>query len=245
MKCVCVDDERIFLKQIAEYIKLYQRKNAVLIDLTCCQSPESLLDDAEWNLYDLYILDIDLKHEIDGLELAKKIRGSVDNAKIVFLTSCDQYALESYECHAEDYIMKAKLDKLGRILDQVKREEEKNQYLIVAGRTSIVKIKISDIRYIYKDGKDSVIVCGENQYEAMRRPLYQIYEEIQKPEMLKIGNNYIINMLHVVSMMEQDIYFDLGKPIHIGRNQKKMVSKTICDFWDLQKQKKPIAGRVI
>jgi CheY-like chemotaxis protein len=76
---LAVDDQSVHLTSLAAHVKDTPYK------LVCLTSGEDALRYIEKNSPDLFILDI-MMPEMDGCELAKKIKASGQKAKIIFLT---------------------------------------------------------------------------------------------------------------------------------------------------------------
>lgn len=57
---------------------------------------------------------------LNGLEVASRVRETDDAARIIFVTSSRDFAVESYEVRASGYLMKpAQYDDLARVLDRL------------------------------------------------------------------------------------------------------------------------------
>lgn len=56
--------------------------------------------------YDLVLLDIILNEHLNGIDVAKKIRTCNSNVPIMFITKTAQFAVDSYDVDAIDYILK-------------------------------------------------------------------------------------------------------------------------------------------
>lgn len=170
MKCVCIDDEKVFRREIEKVIDRYRNRNKVQIEMRFYEKPELLLYDLkEWETFDLYILDIVLGGDMNGLSLAGEIRKLDKNARIVFLTFHSEFALEGYEYHPFHFILKDQMEKLDDILEQVfqEMEEEKGQIRLIPRRTGVEKVRYREICYIYKKGK-IVYMSAETDGTAQR-----------------------------------------------------------------------------
>ena len=91
MRIVIVDDEQDFLSNLKNMIsKSYPEPNK----LNICEfgSGEEFLNNFKKNMYNVIILDIEMK-ELNGLETAEKIRSADRFVIIVFLTSHQEFAL--------------------------------------------------------------------------------------------------------------------------------------------------------
>ena len=101
MKILLVDDEELQL------IRLEGACKGVLPDATFLSftNPVKALEEASKNKVDLAFLDIEMP-EINGIQLAKKLKAINPKTKIIFVTAFNNYALEAYKLHASGYITK-------------------------------------------------------------------------------------------------------------------------------------------
>lgn len=101
MKVLLVDDEELQL------IRLEGACKGVLPDATFLSftNPVKALEEASKNKVDLAFLDIEMP-EINGIQLAKKLKAINPKTKIIFVTAFNDYALEAYKLHASGYITK-------------------------------------------------------------------------------------------------------------------------------------------
>ena len=81
-------------------------------------SAKSFLFSYPDNPCDLILLDIEMK-ELNGMELAKKLRSDGDMLPIVFITGYSDYIGDSYEVEALHYLLKpVNKQKLFAVLDR-------------------------------------------------------------------------------------------------------------------------------
>ena len=101
MKAICVDDERILAEELA----------AMCMELPEITEVKSFIwarDALDWlenNPVDLALLDIDMP-EINGIQLAAKIKNKWPKTAIVFITGYNQYAVDAFAVRAVGYLMK-------------------------------------------------------------------------------------------------------------------------------------------
>ena len=100
-KILAVDDVSIFLKNLTMQLKDYP------YDLMCISSGKFALRYIQANTPDLFILDIEMP-DMNGYELAEKIRALGHTAPIIFLTGASQKdnIVKALQIGAADYILK-------------------------------------------------------------------------------------------------------------------------------------------
>ena len=101
MKILLVDDEKLQLIRLLNTVKkvlpdseIFSYTNPVL----ACKENEN-------NLIDIAFLDIEMP-EINGIELAKKLKKINPKINVIFVTAYDNYALDAYKLHASGYVTK-------------------------------------------------------------------------------------------------------------------------------------------
>ena len=94
LNCLVVDDEPLAL----ELMKSYVGRTPFLTLQGACANAVEVLERLEKNDIDLLFLDIQMP-EINGLELSRLIGGQ---AKVIFTTAFEQYAVEGFKVDAVD-----------------------------------------------------------------------------------------------------------------------------------------------
>ena len=138
MKTIIVDDDPQMLKvfqQMSEGIRT--------IELTGIYTlPQEALRFACRERVDLAVLDISMP-EMNGIELAKKLREIRNDMLIVFITAFDGYIREANELGADDYIVKpykrATIERMAERMQLLARRQEKAVYVQAFGRFSVLK----------------------------------------------------------------------------------------------------------
>ena len=131
MKIAIVDDNEDDRKRLQEEItKICDNKSRKDFEITEFFSGEDFINLIEKNenkkYFDIVFLDIYM-NGITGIETAKKLRETDNQSKIIFITTSNEFASESYEVKAYDYLIKPFSKE--RILKTMERisEDEKNR----------------------------------------------------------------------------------------------------------------------
>ncbi len=112
MRIAIVDDEREFLLNLKSMIsENYPEPDK--LSISEFGSGEEFVKNFKKNMYDIIILDIEMK-ELNGLETAEKIRSADSSVIIVFLTSHQEFALQGYEVNAFRYMLKSQPETMYR-----------------------------------------------------------------------------------------------------------------------------------
>ncbi len=234
MRIAVVDDNEEILYLIRSYImkELDQR----LDHCDIYQKALGILSNLEDGVcYDVYFLDI-VMPEMNGLELAKKIRRCQENAYIVFVTAYKEYALDSYdnEIRAYQYIMKDKMqEKIPEVLRAISHEleDKKENYYIIHNKLRYEKIDVNDIVYVYKKEKNSVFVTHQKEYKD-RKSIRQTLKDLGRSDFLSVDAGRIVNIHHILRIEGDTIYLDNGTNLYASMENIRKVKKEIRNYWE-------------
>ncbi|MGO9819463.1 MAG: LytR/AlgR family response regulator transcription factor [Solirubrobacteraceae bacterium] len=101
LNILAVDDERPQLQDLARLLRGFQ----IVDDVECAFDGHDALAKASSGQYDAIFLDV-LMPDLDGLELARVLRRFAAPPQLVFVTAHDSAAVEAFELHALDYLLK-------------------------------------------------------------------------------------------------------------------------------------------
>lgn len=195
--------------------------------------PELLLFDVnEGKEYDVYFLDIDMP-ELNGLDLAKRIREMQRKPIIIFLTSFPNFALASYDIkiQAYQYILKQKMkEKLPAVMKSIVVEINEPRFYAIQNQVRFSRISCEDVLYMRKDGKNVVIVTTAGEYRE-RKTLEKIVKDMNLPELIFIERGYVVNILHIQNIKNNVINMDNGEELFISRNKISEVKTKVNEYW--------------
>ena len=103
LRIAICDDEIQFQKMIKTILEEYLNTKEMEYSIDLYESGVDLLNgDIEVSTYDIVFLDINMA-ELDGLDVAKKIREYSEDIEIVFVTAYASYSMEGYKVRAVRY----------------------------------------------------------------------------------------------------------------------------------------------
>ena len=101
MKILLVDDEKLQLTRLEETVK------SVLpsVDIVSYTNPVLALNENKNTKIDIAFLDIEMP-KLNGIQLAKSLKGINPKINIVFVTAFDRFALDAMKIHASGFVTK-------------------------------------------------------------------------------------------------------------------------------------------
>lgn len=233
LKIALVDDNTDFLLLLRKKVHAFFDGRNVLCEVRLFPNPEVFYFDLEEGFhYDICFLDIEMP-QMNGLELAKKIRATAQTTYLVFTTSYLQYAVEGYEVKAFSYIPKNLLEEkleatLLGIFCELQKKDEK--YYFVETNSRFERIEYKEIIYVYKNNKNAVFVLNDREV-PVRKTLQEVYDQLDSDEFLCIERGYIVNIEHIIKLESKEITLRNGKKLQIGRTHIRDVKETIHGYW--------------
>jgi DNA-binding LytR/AlgR family response regulator len=185
---------------------------------------------------DLVFLDINMP-ELNGLDFFRSLR---DAPLVIFTTAYPQYALESYELDAIDYLVKPirierflkavnKAENHLKLLQQESNHVEKfeDDYIFIKADRKFFKLYFKDILYI-EGLKDYVIIHTESHKMITSMNVKTIDGQLPHSLFIRVSKSYIINTLHI-SSFDNEIVYIREHEIPLGQNFKEEFQRKFVD----------------
>lgn len=178
---------------------------------------------------DLMFLDINMP-ELSGLDFLKSLR---DAPMVIFTTAYPQYALESYELEAIDYLVKPirierflkavnKAENYLKLLQQeasnTQVEKIEDDYVFIKADRKFFKIYFKDILYI-EGLKDYVVIYTNDSKIITSMNVKTIAAQLPLAIFARVSKSYIVNTLHISSFDNELIYIN-NHEIPLGQSFK-------------------------
>ena len=191
-------------------------------------SSQKILDYIEDNKSDVFILDIDLKSNKSGLDLAKQIREKNKDAYFIFTTAHLEYAMIAYKFKTFDYLAKpVTLERLEetivRLFDDVNGKPKK--YIKIDNKKTI--IDESEVLYIKRDRMKLVFHTKSRDYET-----YSSFNKIKQAlpdNFIRAHKSFIVNIDNIVNLdpVANIIYFNNDSMCDIGPKYKDILCEEV------------------
>ncbi len=222
VNCIVIDDEPFARNLLEEYINKVPYLNL----LGSFSSGLKALELLNAQPVDLLFLDIQMP-EINGITFLKSLK---NKPNVIFTTAYAEFALEGYELNATDYLLKPfDFPRFLKAVEKVTPAQiqapetfstaKSPKYLFVKDGSSMIKITLSDIRYI-KGVKDYVQIFSINKKVMSLHTLKELSETLPEDLFARSHNSYIVGLQHIDSIHGNQINI-LDTQIPIGATFKK------------------------
>ena len=231
IKVLAIDDEPLALQQLASYIQ----KVPFLQLVGQCQSALEAKDILNREPVDAVFCDINMP-DLNGMDFVKSLAAP---PLIVFTTAYSEYAVEGFKVNAVDYLLKPfGLDDCRRAANRLKERletspvavpvaempqsnAEEDDTIFIKTDYKVVKIAISDIRYI--EGMSEYLKI---HLEGQPKPIVTLLsmkkmEEYLPPSFMRIHRSYIVNLKRIQEVNKNRVIMDADTYLPIGDNYKE------------------------
>jgi two-component system, LytTR family, response regulator len=225
MNCIVIDDEPL----ARQGMEMHIANVASLKLLGSFSNPLAAADFLRKEQVDLMFLDINMP-ELSGLDFLKALR---DAPLVIFTTAYPQYALESYELDAIDYLVKP--IRIERFLKAVNKAENhfkllqqdaqhshvekiEDDFVFIKADRKFFKIYFKDILYI-EGLKDYVVIYTIDNKFITSMNVKTIAQQLPASTFARVSKSYIVNVRHINSFDNELIYIN-GNEIPLGESFK-------------------------
>ena len=230
MKILLCEDNPADLEKAREQIEAAAETYPEESMLEICQTAEACRAYLKSEVPDLVFMDIFMA-ETSGVDLAREIRSLSTDVKIVFLTSSNEFAAESYEVGAMDYILKPPTQsQVKKVFENyMKTQKSQRRYILVKRGRDEVRIEEAGILYVRTIGNETSIHTKTGVIRAYY-PLREIEKQLDVSRFLKVRKGLITSMDDIESMEGDYCVLKNGEEYAISRKNKSENRKKFYDY---------------
>ena len=222
MKAIIVDDEPKAIELLQSYLSHF----SVIELVSTFRNGLKAFQFMSKEPVDLLFLDINMPH-LSGISLAKMVP---KHTKIIFTTAYPEYAVESYDVEAVDYLLKPiSLERfsktIGKLLqNRQETPENTKSVLMIKSGTKHYRTDIHDILYLEKSGNYMEYQLG-NKTILARESIQEALSALPE-HFIQIHKSIIIN-LHRIEFVDKENVSINGKLLPIGSNFREELGKRL------------------
>ena len=223
MTCMIVDDEPLAVRLLESYVE----KTPDLELMASFTDSITAINPIKAQKPDLLFLDIQMPN-IDGMELAHSLP---EETRVVFTTAFKEYAFESYEVNALDFLLKpirynkflAAVEKAKKVFQQQPNQPQQPVTQPQQPNTVFIRVDgewrnvpIDQITYV-NGMKDYVLFYLDNEPKALITHLTMkaVEDMLPKDRFLRIHRSYIIAVDKILKVDRNDCVYIGKEIIHI------------------------------
>ena len=226
---VC-DDNPTDSEYIVSLVKLWAETANITVFTDCFSCAENFLFSYEDNKrYDILLLDIEME-QMNGVELAKKIRQTNREIQIVFITGYNEYIADGYDVEALHYILKpVHKEKLFTVLDRAREKLKKNEAAVFLNLPDgMVRIPLYEIRFI--EVHSNYITIHASEEITVKMTLSALEKKLDE-SFFRTGRSYIVNMHYIRKITKTEAVLEGGSSIPLPRGCYEPLNRAFIQYF--------------
>lgn len=226
---VICDDNQTVLNRLSKMLEAIFINNNIDAEIGLkALNASDVINYLESHKVDVLILDINLKSEITGCDIADMVRKKNKDVYIIFTTGHLEYALIAYKYKTFDYLPKPIVDErleetILRLMDDMKSTPSK--FIRLNNNRTI--INQDEVNYIKKDGMKLVFCTNNRTYET-----YSSFNKIQDclpDNFIRCHKSFIVNVKNIsdINSNNNTILFSPNESCSIGGKYKNEIMEVL------------------
>ena len=216
LSCIIVDDEPLAVRLLESYVK----KTPDLELVASFTDSITAINAIKTQKPDLLFLDIQMPN-LDGMELAHSLP---EETRVIFITAFKEYAFESYEVNALDFLLKpvrynkflAAVEKARNLYQQPVAQPQQPNTVFIRVEGEWRNVIIDQITYV-NGMKDYVLFYLDNEPKPLITHLTMkaVEEMLPSDRFLRVHRSYIIAVDKILKVDRNDCIYIGNEIIHI------------------------------
>lgn len=199
------DDEQNQIEYITSIVASWSAHEGHGCEIRTFASAEAFLFEYEEDkAYDILLLDVEMKN-INGIELAKRIRKDNNRAEIIFITSHFEFVGEGYEVDALHYLIKPiSVEKLTQVLTKAAEKlSVEPPSVVISCEGETVKLYEADILYVESFLHYIVIHTKDNEYKIKEN--ISVFENKVSDVFYRIHRSYLVSLKYITRISRTSV----------------------------------------
>ena len=234
IKFALCDDSINILEKVSKMLEtIFNENNFNAVVAYSSTNTNDMLNYINNNKIDVIILDINLKSNLTGLDIASQLRKAHNNSYIIFTTAHAEFVFLAYKCKTFDFLCKPvtqeRLEEtVLRLFDDIKNNSSEKSYIRLDNKNTI--IDGNEVQYIKRDGMKIIFHTKSRDYEV-----YSSFAKIQShlpKNFIRCHKSFIANVNNIekIEPTSNLVYFKNNDTCDIGPKYKEDFMKGVCTF---------------
>jgi two-component system LytT family response regulator len=200
---------------------------------------------------DLVFLDVQMPR-LSGFEVCAAIAGEA-MPLVIFVTAFDQYALQAFDVHAIDYLLKpfdrerfqkslrhareqlrrgeGGNDRLAALLENIKPDGRKRERLAFKANGRVILVRIEEIDWIEADGNYVQLRVGAASHQ-LRETISGLETQLASDRFMRISRSVIVNLDRIKELQplfygDYAVILQNGTRLTLSRNFRDRLEKLL------------------
>ena len=228
------DDSKYDIDKIKNALGMFSKRKHVELSISEFSNPEMLMYEIEdGKIADIFILDVEMPN-MDGFELADKIREHTETSIIIFLTSHDEMASMGYKSKALRYVIKLNLERdIEEALDSAIAEisNVNDKTITLHHYNDYWRIAYKDIICVTRISRQLVITTRLLGDITDNRGIKEFFDMLSDNRFLFVDRSCFVNIDYISQIKGYSLKLTDGQILPISRRSLQNVKQTLLEQW--------------
>lgn len=229
--CIAVcDDTQVDREIVVERLGEICLNDHINVEISCFESAEELLDSIkEGRQYNMLLLDV-MMPGMDGMELARTLRGNEDKVSIVFMSYNREMALQGYEVSAVRYLAKPVDDeRLKEAVTFCYGRCQKSEEIMLPVNGGTRKVMPKDIYYIEIIGRKCRIRQEKEEWDT-GVSIEDLETMLGSHGFIRCHQSFLVNCRYVRDFRKSSMELMDGRSVPVSKHRLKEVKQAFFDY---------------
>ena len=222
MKIGLCDDQEIFLNRLGKIMETAAKQANVKMVIQVFHRASDLLEYCKYNK-DLDIVVLDIVMDINGIEVAKRIRERNNYIKIVFFSNYEHFAVQGYTVKATRYLLKTDSEK--KLVEAVKElledcQKERGKVFLEQIGSRVIPIPFSGVMYVETYTRKTKLHTRTGEYISNKN-MKGHTNILTDMRFGRCHAAYMVNMDYIKEIRGLELLLDNGEIIGISKGKRK------------------------
>ena len=228
------DDSKYDIDKIKNALGMFSKRKHVELSISEFSNPEMLMYEIEdGKIADIFILDVEMPN-MDGFELADKIREHTETSIIIFLTSHDEMASMGYKSKALRYVIKLNLERdieeaLDSSIAEISNVNDKT--ITLHHYNDYWRIAYKDIICVTRISRQLVITTRLLGDITDNRGIKEFFDMLSDNRFLFVDRSCFVNIDYISQIKGYSLKLTDGQILPISRRSLQNVKQTLLEQW--------------
>lgn len=225
MRILICDDEAKYVNELNVHVQEYMKNHFIQCSIDISSSPKEVLKKNK--TYDLVFLDIQMP-EINGLEIAHKLKERNSKVVIFFVTAFNKYQddamdLQIFRFFEKPFDVKRLYSSLDKAMEYI---DGSYVDVFIQNNTEHIRILVDDIIYIKRDNRKNYLFTKDNTY-VIRESIMEWNNKLPTTFFYLVHKSFLVNLHYVTKYNYTELF--LNETIRVPVASRKQAE--FHKFW--------------
>ena len=168
---------------------------------------------------------------MNGLELAQNLRKKGDRVSILFVTGCENYALDGYSVQPVHFLLKpVKREVLAGALRTDWELNHKPKAVVLRDNGKSVRLLLSEIVYMESFNHNILVHLQSGETRSFSISLSLMERQLPSGQFCRCHNSYLVNLDEVEEIGRTEISLRDGSSVPMGRTYYKSFQSSFVRY---------------